>query len=173
MVCWAAWVWPFAFRARRVKGRQASVTVRRGMWGLALETAGLALAWLPGEPAPGAGRVIASMALAPAGAALAWWAVEHLGTQWRIQAGLWPDHKLVRTGPYGLVRHPVYASMLALLLATGLLRASWPQLAAALALYLAGTEIRVRIEDGLLASRFGGEFESYRRAVAAYLPPLR
>jgi protein-S-isoprenylcysteine O-methyltransferase Ste14 len=42
-----------------------------------------------------------------------------------------------------------------------------------LALFLAGTEIRVRTEDRLLASRFPDAFRDYRRKVPAYLPFLR
>jgi protein-S-isoprenylcysteine O-methyltransferase Ste14 len=53
-----------------------------------------------------------------------------------------------------------------------LLTPAW-QLALASALFLAGTEIRVRVEDALLDARFGGEFRAYRAAVAAYLPLLR
>jgi len=36
-----------------------------------------------------------------------------------------------------------------------------------------GTEIRVRIEDRLLASRFGERFQDYQRSVPAYIPFLR
>jgi protein-S-isoprenylcysteine O-methyltransferase Ste14 len=43
----------------------------------------------------------------------------------------------------------------------------------ALALYIAGTEIRVYTEDGLLASRFGERFLEYKRRVPAYLPFVR
>jgi len=39
--------------------------------------------------------------------------------------------------------------------------------------FLAGTEIRVRTEDALLASRFPQEFEAYRRSVRAYIPFVR
>jgi protein-S-isoprenylcysteine O-methyltransferase Ste14 len=63
--------------------------------------------------------------------------------------------------------------MLCLLLGTGLLLATLWMLAIALALFLAGTEIRVRIEDELLASRFGASFAQYKRAVPAYLPFVR
>ncbi len=173
IACWAAWLYPFIFRARRVRGRPPAATDRRGMWGLVLETAAVLLAWFGGPIDPGPARIAAACALAPAGAALAWWAVEHLGRQWRIQAGIWPDHRLVRTGPYHLVRHPIYASVFLLLLATALLRASWPILIFAAALFTAGTEIRIRIEERLLASRFGAEFQQYRRAVGAYFPFVR
>ena len=39
--------------------------------------------------------------------------------------------------------------------------------------FIAGTEIRVRIEDGLLASRFNDKFLDYQRSVPAYIPCLR
>jgi protein-S-isoprenylcysteine O-methyltransferase Ste14 len=42
-----------------------------------------------------------------------------------------------------------------------------------LALFVAGTEIRVHTEDGLLASRFGERFFEYRERVRAYVPFVR
>jgi protein-S-isoprenylcysteine O-methyltransferase Ste14 len=172
-VCWAAWLLPFVFRARRVRGRQAAATDRRGIWGQPLEALALGVAAFGPGVEPGAARIAAAMLLAPAGPILAWWSVEHLGRQWRMHAGLWHDHRLITTGPYRFVRHPIYASILAVALATGLLRASWPAILLSVALFAAGTEIRVRVEDRLLASRFGKEFEVYRRSTRAYLPFIR
>jgi len=40
-------------------------------------------------------------------------------------------------------------------------------------MFLAGTEIRVRVEDRLLEARFGEQFWKYRRSTRAYLPLLR
>jgi protein-S-isoprenylcysteine O-methyltransferase Ste14 len=60
-----------------------------------------------------------------------------------------------------------------MLLSTLLLLTRWPWTAISLALFAAGTEIRVRVEDKLLASRFGAEFEEYRKAVRAYVPWVR
>ena len=88
-------------------------------------------------------------------------------------AGLNADHELVRTGPYRIVRHPIYASMLAMFLATGLTIARWPLFAIGAVLMLAGTEIRVRVEDSLLASHFGSKFDDFRRTVPAYIPFIR
>ena len=39
--------------------------------------------------------------------------------------------------------------------------------------YIAGTEIRVRAEDRLLAERFKDAFVAYRSRVRAYIPGLR
>jgi protein-S-isoprenylcysteine O-methyltransferase Ste14 len=113
------------------------------------------------------------MAIAIPAVVMAWQAVAHLGKQFRLHAGLYDDHELVRTGPYSIVRHPIYSSLLAMLAANCLLLTRWPWALLALAIYIAGTEIRVRSEDGLLASRFPEEFAAYRRQVPAYLPFVR
>jgi protein-S-isoprenylcysteine O-methyltransferase Ste14 len=60
-----------------------------------------------------------------------------------------------------------------MLIQTGLVKAWWPMFLAGVIFYLIGTEIRVRAEDGLLAARFGTEFERYKRATRAYIPFIR
>ncbi len=146
-----------------------------GDWGLALESAGIfcAWCWLPGTQPPGTARIVASMVLGPCAALFGWLAVRHLGKQLRILAGLYADHELIRSGPYAVVRHPVYASLFLIMLATGLLFARWPVLLVGVALYMVGTEIRIHAEEGLLVERFGEQFEAYRREVPAYLPFIR
>jgi protein-S-isoprenylcysteine O-methyltransferase Ste14 len=104
---------------------------------------------------------------------LSWSAVRNLGRQFRVNAGLYEDHELVRTGAYAIVRHPIYASLFAILGATLFLLTPLDWAALSIALFIAGTEIRVRAEDGLLLSRFGQAFEDYRRAVRAYIPFIR
>ena len=47
-------------------------------------------------------------------------AIKELGKQWSFQARLIEDHKLVTSGVYQIVRHPIYAAMLGKLLATGI-----------------------------------------------------
>jgi protein-S-isoprenylcysteine O-methyltransferase Ste14 len=58
------------------------------------------------------------------------------------------------------------------MLGTGFMIAPFPILAISATLFVIGTEIRVRIEDALLASRFGDAFGAYRRRVPAYIPFL-
>ncbi|MEK7409628.1 MAG: isoprenylcysteine carboxylmethyltransferase family protein, partial [Acidobacteriota bacterium] len=74
------------------------------------------------------------------------------------------------TGAYGLVRHPMYTAVLAMMLATGLAWSHWIGLAAGLALAWIGTIIRTRIEDRLLRAAFGPEFDAYARGVPALIP---
>ena len=90
-----------------------------------------------------------------------------------IDAGLNADHQLVTSGPYGVVRHPIYTSMLCALLGTGFMISKLPLLILAVLVFVAGTEIRVRIEERLLASRFADSFSDYRRNVPAYIPFVR
>ena len=113
------------------------------------------------------------MILGPVSVTLAWFAVRHLGKQWRVQAALNADHQLVETGPYRVLRHPIYASVLGMLLATGFVWTSRPILPLAPAVFLAGTEIRVRAEDRLLTSRYGDSFTVYRSRARSYIPFVR
>lgn len=175
LLMWALWLFPFIRKRFTGTKRKSIVMAHSGNWGLVLESLGIFLAWLrsPHAPEPAQTRMLAAMVLAPLGAWFGWLAVWHLGKQLRILAGLYADHELIRTGPYAIVRHPVYASMFIMMLATGLLLAWWPLLLLGIALYIAGTEIRIRAEESLLRARFGREFEEYRRQVPAYIPFVR
>jgi protein-S-isoprenylcysteine O-methyltransferase Ste14 len=173
---WVLWFWPYVFRAPKVQ-RRKSITVRGpSIIGVLLEAAGIFLAWgFPAFPAPrtSARAMLAALIFGIAGIWLMWTAIAHLGRQFRIQAGLYEDHQLVRSGPYSVVRHPIYASLLALTSATGILMAQWEWLILGLALCIAGNEIRVRAEDRLLEGRFREEFREYQRKVRAYVPLVR
>jgi len=96
-----------------------------------------------------------------------WTGVRALGRHLRFDAALSEDHQLVRSGAYRWLRHPIYASMFCILLGTGFLFTPVPLLIAAVVVFAAGTEIRVRIEDSLLATRFGEQFRDYQRTVSS------
>jgi protein-S-isoprenylcysteine O-methyltransferase Ste14 len=173
---WVLWFWPYVFRAPKVQKRKSTTVRGPSLIGVLLEAAGIFIAWGfhgPDAPRTSARAMLAALFFGVIGIWLMWAAITHLGRQFRIQAGLYEDHQLVRSGPYTVVRHPIYASLLALTLATGILMARWQWLIAALALCIAGNEIRVRTEDRLLEGRFGEEFREYRRKVRAYVPFMR
>jgi protein-S-isoprenylcysteine O-methyltransferase Ste14 len=71
-----------------------------------------------------------------------------------------------------MLRHPIYAGMLGMLIVTGAVFSEVWALALALAFFTAGLAVRIRAEERLLAREFGPEFEAYRRAVPAVLPSL-
>jgi protein-S-isoprenylcysteine O-methyltransferase Ste14 len=176
LACWIAWWYPFLFRAPH-RQKRASITVAGpSRIGLLLQTLAYfaAFAFHVRFDAPiGTARAIAAMIPGPIAVWMGWTAVTHLGRQFRIQAGLYEDHQLVQTGPYALVRHPIYSSMFALLLAMVVAMPPPVWIVVAFALFIIGTEIRVRTEDGLLRSRFPEQFAEYSRRVPAYIPFVR
>ena len=169
------WWYPFLFRAPHWQKRGSVTAVWPTRIGLLLECAAFLVAFCFRVPAgPGSVRLICAMLPGPAAVALAWSAVTHLGRQFRITAGVWEDHELVRTGAYGVVRHPIYASLLVMLAATLLRFTRWPWVLFSVALFITGTEIRIHAEERLLAARFGDAFAAYRARVPAYIPiPFR
>jgi protein-S-isoprenylcysteine O-methyltransferase Ste14 len=176
MVCWFAWSYPYIVRAPHWQKRPSVARPWPTLVGLAFQGMAIFLAFafrLPPASPPETGRLVASMLVAPLAPILAWGAVLHLGKQFRWQAGLYEDHELVATGPYAVVRHPIYASVLAILLGTLLILTPWRWIALSLALFTVGTEIRIHAEEKLLEARFGETFLEYRRKVPAYLPFVR
>jgi protein-S-isoprenylcysteine O-methyltransferase Ste14 len=176
MICWIAWSLAFVKPQRSAAGRKKAVRAPASRWGIFFVFLGFAAMWAYVEPTgfeKSAESLIASMVVGPPSVALAWAATRHLGKHWRFEAALSEDHELIRTGPYRWLRHPIYSSLLGMLIQTGLVKAWWPLFLAGVLLYLIGTEIRVGAEDGLLAARFGAEFLRYRQATRAYIPFVR
>ncbi|MGB9455698.1 MAG: isoprenylcysteine carboxylmethyltransferase family protein [Bryobacteraceae bacterium] len=170
---WLGWVMPFLL-ARRARN-EAAVVDRRARWGILLVVIAYSLLWQNRfwERSLPAWRTTLAVFFFVLACVLSWSGARALGRQWRLDAGLNADHELVTSGPYRLVRHPIYTSMLCVLCGTGWLLTPLPMLLAAVIVFTVGTEIRVRIEDRLLGERFGESFRQYQRRVAAYVPFLR
>jgi protein-S-isoprenylcysteine O-methyltransferase Ste14 len=100
-------------------------------------------------------------------------AVRELGKQWSLEARLVEGHDLVTTGPYDLVRHPIYTAMLGKLIATGIVLSYWPVVIVAMVIFLIGTFIRTRFEERLLREAFGEQFEKWRARVPGLIPFLK
>ena len=176
LILWIAWLYPFAFRAPHRQKRESITALGPTRIGLLLECIGIFVALnmrVPVTSPPGVPQMAGALLLGVVSSVFAWQAVTHLGKQFRVHAGLYVDHELVHTGPYAIVRHPIYASLLGMLLCTILLLTRWQWAIVAVALYIVGTEIRVRTEDRLLAGRFGAKFDGYRAKVPAYIPFVR
>ncbi len=99
-------------------------------------------------------------------------AMRTLGKQWSYQARLVEGHKLIVSGPYRFVRHPIYTAMFGKLLATALAVSHWIALGPVILLFAIGTMIRVRSEEKLLQAAFGVDFVAYQQHVPAVLPRL-
>src|SRR5215469_4132545 len=114
MVCWFAWAYPFIFRAPHRQKRDSVSASGATLVGLMLEGIAIFIAFvfrLPENQPAGAIRMPLSIICGPIAALLSWDAVAHLGRQFRLTAGVYHDHELVTTGPYAIVRHPIYTSL--------------------------------------------------------------
>ena len=101
-------------------------------------------------------------------------AAKALGRQWALVARVIQGHQLIATGPYAVVRNPIYLAMLGMYVASALAVARWPAALIGLLVFLAGTAIRIRTEENLLRANFGPRFDDYARRVPALFPrPFR
>jgi protein-S-isoprenylcysteine O-methyltransferase Ste14 len=167
-------VWFYPFVSAHKTTPPAATVNRRSRWGVLLQLIAFSLLWQGHfwtRPLI-VWRLAACLILFALASLLSWSSSRALAGQLRIDAALGAEHRLVRSGPYSLVRNPIYTSMLLLLCAIAVMITGWGLFLVALIVFIAGTEIRVRAEEKLLALRFGQEYEKYKKSVAAYVPYL-
>lgn len=105
-----------------------------------------------------------------AGLGFCWWARLHLGRLWSGVAARKVGQRVVDTGPYGLVRHPIYSGLLASLLAMALLKATLLGFAG-LGVAVVGFWLRARLEERFLRSELGPEtYDDYSRRTPMLVP---
>ena len=109
------------------------------------------------------------LALDLVGILFAIWARLTLGRNWSDVMTLKEEHELVQTGPYGIVRHPIYAGLLLGALGTAM---TMGVLAAYLGVVslLIGYLIRMQSEDILMADQFPAAHPSYRQRTRKFIP---
>jgi protein-S-isoprenylcysteine O-methyltransferase Ste14 len=112
------------------------------------------------------------VALTAAGIGFALWARAILGGNWSGTVTVKEDHALVRRGPYGLVRHPIYTGMLLAFAGTAVCVGQWRALVA-FALILGALLRKLRLEERWMAETFGDDYAEYRRTTPALVPFTR
>jgi protein-S-isoprenylcysteine O-methyltransferase Ste14 len=111
------------------------------------------------------------MALVVAGIGFAIWARRHLGKNWSAEVTIREEHKLIRTGPYKYIRHPIYTGLLTAVLGTVIVVSEYRALVS-LAIFVIGWTLKAKKEEGFLALEFGPAFEEHKRLTGFFLPPL-
>jgi protein-S-isoprenylcysteine O-methyltransferase Ste14 len=111
------------------------------------------------------------LALIVAGFLFAWWARIHLGTLWSGTITRKEGHRVVDTGPYAMVRHPIYTGLLLAAFATAVARGRWEALLGA-ALFALGCWIKARQEETFLSETLGPDYAAYRQRVHMLVPYL-
>lgn len=116
----------------------------------------------------GAALPLLGTALVAAGLGFAVWARWHIGRNWSGYVGLKEGHTLVCSGPYRLVRHPIYTGLLLALFGTALAIGQWRGLLAVLCALLTILR-RIGVEERRMRQTFA-EYEEYRRTTPALIP---
>jgi protein-S-isoprenylcysteine O-methyltransferase Ste14 len=101
-----------------------------------------------------------------------WWARIHLGQLWSSSVTRKEHHHVVDSGPYAIVRHPIYTGLLLAIIATVLLRVTIITLTGS-ALIAAGIYVKARVEEEFLRQQLGESYDAYARRVPMLLPLLR
>lgn len=112
------------------------------------------------------------VALTFAGVAIAIWARLILGRQWSASVTLKEGHRLVRRGPYRVVRHPIYSGVMLATLGTALVVGDVAALLGTLLSY-GMWYLKSRQEERFMVERFGPDYEAYRRDTWALVPFIR
>lgn len=109
------------------------------------------------------------LGLTVAGIGFALWARLFLGRNWSGRVTIKQEHELIQSGPYAIVRHPIYSGFLLAILGTALVEG---QVRSLLALPMAtlGWWMKLRLEESFMAQQFGTAYLDYKRRVKALVP---
>lgn len=112
----------------------------------------------------------ACVALVALGMAFAWWARLHLGPLWSAHITRKIEHRVIDSGPYAIVRHPIYTGLLLSLVSTVIMEATLFDVGGFLLLLL-GLWLKARMEERWLTQQLDPRaYDDYRRRVPMLIP---
>jgi len=180
LIFWLWWGWGLywmlaAMRNKMTRRREPLASRLAHMLPLALGAALLAwpqprwsvLAWRLWPPSSAAYWM--GVALIVAGLAFAIWARVHLGGNWSGTVTVKQDHELIRSGPYGYVRHPIYTGLITALIGTTVASGT-VHAAIGLAIIVVAFVRKSRTEEDFMRETFPGEYPRYSAEVPALIP---
>lgn len=109
------------------------------------------------------------LGLTLAGIGFAIWARFFLGGNWSATVTVKQDHRLVRSGPYAIVRHPIYSGLLLALVGTAI-AFRHAQGLAAVVVALITWRLKSRLEESFMREQFGEQYAQYQQEVKALIP---
>lgn len=113
----------------------------------------------------------ALVAVCAAGFAWCWWARLHLGRLWSGAVVVRDDHRVVDSGPYAIVRHPIYTGAFVALLACAAIRARPVALLIVLGLIVLFS-LKAKLEERFLRAQLGPAYDDYCVRVPMLVPRL-
>ncbi len=114
-------------------------------------------------------RNIVGLLLLAGGLAFAIWARSHLGKLWSARITLKTGHRVIQTGPYAIVRHPIYSGVILALLGTAICLNAWSTYLG-FALITLSLVWKLALEECWLIAHLGDAYREYRREVKALIP---
>jgi len=99
------------------------------------------------------------------------WTQVVLDTQWSAQLQLTKGHRLITTGPYACMRHPLYVGIFGWSAALSLLTANWIFVVICV-LSIFGLLWRIPKEEQMMLEAFGDEYQVYMQRTGRFLPKL-
>jgi protein-S-isoprenylcysteine O-methyltransferase Ste14 len=175
-VFWVLWILPAVFGKRTVRRQTNGSRILQIILLLVayvlIVNGELGWNWLNLRLVPdGRASTAVGYGLLMAGMLFAGWARLFLGGNWSSNVTLKQDHTLIRSGPYRIVRHPIYTGLLVALLGTaialGELRCFLGVLLAAIA-----WKFKSMSEETLMVQQFGDQYTRYREQVKGLVPYL-
>lgn len=174
-LCYVAYWWAMS---PNVKVAERIESLWSRFFRLASMMCAVALLWLPRIPLPLLGDRflppgtvcfwIGAM-VAAGGLLFSVWARRHLGKNWSQAVTVKEDHELITSGPYALVRHPIYSGLLLGFIGSAVARGEWRGLLA-VALVFSALWFKLRLEEEWMRTQFGEPYEAYSRRVAELVP---
>jgi protein-S-isoprenylcysteine O-methyltransferase Ste14 len=126
----------------------------------------------PIEALDGPAAHVTGAVLAVAGILATLYAQLAMGASWRIGVDPGERTELVTSGPFALVRNPIFAAMLPTALGLTLLVPSWIAIAGLAGLF-AALELQVRVvEEPYLLRTHGETYAAYARRTGRFVPGL-
>ena len=110
----------------------------------------------------------AMVVLTAAGLAFTWWARLAMGRMWNGGVSRTAQHRVIDSGPFALVRHPIYIGMIAGVWAVAVLQAR-PMALLGAALFALGFILKARLEERFLVAEFPG-YDEYSKRVPMIVP---
>ncbi|HTZ83388.1 MAG TPA: isoprenylcysteine carboxylmethyltransferase family protein [Candidatus Acidoferrales bacterium] len=110
-------------------------------------------------------------AITVAGLLFAVWARRYLGGNWSSAVTIKQDHELITTGPYALVRHPIYTGILTGFLGSAIALSQVRGLVGFI-LILVVLWAKLRMEEDWMRSEFGEKYVAYAQRTTALVPYL-
>jgi protein-S-isoprenylcysteine O-methyltransferase Ste14 len=97
------------------------------------------------------------------------WSRTYLGRLWSGQITIMQGHHLVETGPYRLLRHPLYTGVIGMFVGTAIVSGQYHALLG-IAMCIIAYARKIPMEEAALRAEFGEAFEEYRRKRWAFIP---